>query len=55
MGEGGRPHATSAIDLLIDVTHLRGNDGISPDGAFDTGLSKAKILKAVQATGFIRS
>ena len=29
--------------------------GITPDGAFDVPKSQAAILKAVKATGFIKS
>jgi rubrerythrin len=44
----------SAIALLIDVTNVDGPNGITPDGAFDVPWSKARVLKAVTATGFIK-
>jgi hypothetical protein len=44
----------AAVALLIDPTHVKGKNGIAPDGGFDTPRSKAAILKAVKATGFIK-
>ena len=44
-------HAAAIAQIIkSDPT---GRDGITPDGAFDVPYSKAKILKAVKATGFI--
>lgn len=42
----------AAIAQIIN-SDPRGSHGITPDGAFDVPLSKAKILSAVKATGFI--
>jgi Ferritin-like domain len=44
----------AAVALLIGPTHVKGSKGIAPDGGFDTPRSKAAILKAVKATGFIK-
>ncbi|HMJ01681.1 MAG TPA: ferritin-like domain-containing protein [Conexibacter sp.] len=43
-------HAAAIAALL---GHVPGSDGITPDGAFDKALSRAKILRAVGDTGFI--
>lgn len=43
----------AAIALIVDQTAVKGKMGITPDGAFDVPKSKAAILKAVKATGFI--
>ena len=39
----------SVIGLIVE----KSTDGISPDGAFDTPFTAAKILRAVKGTGFI--
>ena len=43
----------AAIALITDQNAVKGKSGITPDGAFDVPKSKAAILKAVKATGFI--
>ena len=43
----------AAVALLVDATAVKGKKGITPDGAFDVPKTKAAILKAVKATGFI--
>jgi Ferritin-like domain len=43
----------AAAIASINQTDPMGKHGITPDGAFDVPLSKAKILKAVKGTGFI--
>jgi rubrerythrin len=45
----------AAIALVTDQARLKGPGGITPQGGFDTPKSKAAILKAVKATGFIKS
>ena len=58
------PVAKAAVSILtIEARHaaaiaailgrIPGDDGITPDGAFDTALGKRAILKAVGGTGFI--
>jgi hypothetical protein len=44
-------HAAAIAQIIH--SDPRGSHGITPDGAFDVPLSKAKILSAVKATGFI--
>jgi rubrerythrin len=44
----------AAIATLMNTNQLSGANGITPNGAFDKPLSKAAILKAVTATGFIK-
>jgi hypothetical protein len=43
----------AAVAVLINSNALTGANGITPNGAFDKPKSKAAILKAVTATGFI--
>jgi hypothetical protein len=43
----------AAIAMLAQQDDPRGKHGITPDGPFDTPLSKDEVLKAVQQTGFI--
>ncbi len=38
---------------MIGLIVQNNTDGISPDGAFDTPFTAAKVLKAVKGTGFI--
>jgi Ferritin-like domain len=45
--------ARHAAAIAAILGRIPGKDGITPDGAFDKALSKAKILRAVGATGFI--
>jgi rubrerythrin len=45
----------AAIALVTDQNRLKGPGGITPQGGFDTPKSMAAILKAVKATGFIKS
>jgi rubrerythrin len=44
-------HAAAIAEII--KSDPKGRNGITPDGAFDVPFSKAKILKAVKATGFI--
>jgi rubrerythrin len=44
----------AAIATLMNTNQLAGANGITPSGAFDKPKSKAAILKAVTATGFIK-
>jgi rubrerythrin len=44
----------AAIATLMNTNQLSGANGITPNGAFDKPKSKAAILKAVTATGFIK-
>jgi rubrerythrin len=43
-------HAAAIAELL---GHIKGKQGITPDGAFDAPLTKQQILRAVKGTGFI--
>ena len=45
---------SAAIALVTDQSRIKGPGGIAPQGGFDTPKSKAAILKAVKATGFIK-
>ncbi len=45
--------ARHAAAIAAILGHVPGRDGITPDGAFDKALSRAKILRAVGDTGFI--
>lgn len=45
--------ARHAAAIAAILGHITGRDGITPDGSFDTALSKAKVLAAVGDTGFI--
>ncbi len=44
-------HAAGIAEII--KCDPKGTDGITPDGAFDVPLTKAQILEAVKATGFI--
>jgi rubrerythrin len=44
----------AAIATLMNTNQLSGANGITPNGPFDKPQSKAAILKAVTATGFIK-
>jgi hypothetical protein len=48
-------HAAAAAILQGNDPYGNGAGGITPDGAFDTPLSKKQVLKAVGDTGFIVS
>ncbi len=43
----------AAIAMLAQQDDPRGKNGITPDGPFDTPLTKQQVLTAVQQTGFI--
>jgi hypothetical protein len=43
----------AAIAMIAQLDNPTGAGGITPDGAFDVPLSKAKILAAVKQTGFV--
>lgn len=45
--------ARHAAAIAAILGRIPGEDGITPDGAFDVALSKSKILAAVGDTGFI--
>jgi hypothetical protein len=47
--------ARHAAGIAVLLGHVTGRDGITPNGSFDVAKSKAAILKAVGATGFIVS
>jgi rubrerythrin len=47
----------AAVAVLLNQTPFvaKGGHSVTPSGAFDTGYSKARILKAVEGTHFIAS